>query len=512
MGKTRKVETPEERKVRQARERSRNSLAGKSTPRSLNREDGTSKDAPPLVYGNPDRKVIVGEPEVTASRGQNSARRVDLGYVPRHYFQPFHLRSQRFAVIVAHRRCGKTVGSLMDTIHRALKDNSGDGRYAFCGPSYGQVKDIVWGYLRKFTAPLPMTRINEAELAVKLFNGSQIRLYSLESSAYERMRGIYLDGCTIDEYAQCDPRAWPEVIRPALSDRMGWATMIGTSKGRNAFYRLYREALKDPQHWFSARFKASETKIIPELELAAMREMMGPSEYAREMECSFDVEGYDQLVSGAALEEAESRESVRDLGAQIVIGVDVARFGDDRTVLAVREGARLIDGVVWRGQDLMVTAQRVAEFISRYKPRMVFVDGVGVGGGVVDRLKHLGFPRVEDVNVGRKASDPRKYANLRTETYFRMKKWIEDQACFHSGFTMTNDFIEDVTSLTYSYDNQGRLKLDSKEDLKEKGLPSPDVADAVALTFAVMLPTADVERMMSRANYATEVSDPFEAW
>jgi len=101
------------------------------------------------------------------------------------------------------------------------------------------------------------------------------------------MRGIYLDGVVLDEFADQPPPAWREVIRPALADRLGWAAFIGTPKGKNAFYEIYRAGQQSPE-WFTAELKASETGIVPQSELDAMRAQMSANEYAREMECDFD--------------------------------------------------------------------------------------------------------------------------------------------------------------------------------------------------------------------------------
>jgi hypothetical protein len=445
----------------------------------------------------------------------HGAKSFYLGYKPRDYFVPFHQRTQRFSAIVAHRRAGKTVAALMDTIHRALKDTSGNARYAFGGPTYSQIKDVVWAYLKQYTHPLPNTRINEAELSVRLFNGNSIRLYSLDSTAYDRMRGIYLDGMTIDEYEDCDPRALTEVIRPALADRLGWLSVIGTVKGRGPLYKMYREAQKDPLNWYSDVIKASESNAIDQKELAMMQVQMGHNEYQRELECSFDVEGYDQLVSGADYEEACTRSVPADPFMPVVFGLDVARFGDDRTVLAVREGDRLVEARVWRHKDLMESATLVARLHETYKPRMIFVDGIGVGGGVIDRLRHLGYTNVEDVNVARKASDQKKYSNLRAEMYFRLKHWISTRGHIHTDFKFKQELEDDLTSISYTFDNQGRYKLQSKEDIKKEGMPSPDIADALALTFAEKFPTYDVSRLNGRgqrSQYAAPIPDLLEDW
>jgi hypothetical protein len=442
----------------------------------------------------------------------NKRQKVDLGYEPRDFMVPFHQRHQRFSCIVAHRRAGKTVGTLLDTIHRALKQPVGsNARYAFCGPTYSQIKDVVWQYLKQYTRPLPQTKINEQDLRVELLNGSSIRLYSLDSTAYDRMRGLYLDGCTIDEYADCDPRALGEVIRPALADRQGWLSVIGTAKGRDAFYRLWREARKNDQ-WYTLKLPYYVTKVLPAEEIDQMRAMMGPNEFARELECDFDVEGTDQLVPGYLLEAARTRKTPRDAAMPTVFGLDVARYGDDRTVLVVREGNRLVDGRIWKNIDTMDCANHVQALADQYKPRMICIDGVGVGAGVIDRLKHMGHTNVEDVNFARNAKNIRVYADLRAECYGRLVEWLRDKGCFHEQFPYTTELEEDLTSLLYEFDSQGRMRVQSKDNLRSQGLPSPDVADAFSLTFAVEFPTYDVAKMLGGDRggfvYAAPIQDP----
>lgn len=209
-----------------------------------------------------------------------------IRYEPRPQFLPFHLRAQRWGVIVAHRRSGKTVASLNDLVIRALDERKPDGRYAFVAPFYNQVKDIAWKYLKEYTAPVAIETPREAELSVLLFTGARVRLYGADNP--DRLRGIYLDGCVLDEFADMVPELWSEVVRPALSDRQGWATFIGTAKGKNEFWRLYNEARKAPTEWYSLMLKASETGILPAAELKALAEDMGPDAYEQEYECSWE--------------------------------------------------------------------------------------------------------------------------------------------------------------------------------------------------------------------------------
>lgn len=211
--------------------------------------------------------------------------RIVIPYSPRKQFRQFHERTERFAAIVAHRRAGKTVACVNDLIRGALTCSRPNPRFAYVAPLYTQAKDVAWLYVRDYTNPIPGAKLHESELRVDLPNGGRVRLYGADN--YDRMRGIYLDGVVLDEYADMDSRAWSEVIRPALSDRQGWAVFIGTPKGKNAFWEIWDYAAK-ADDWFTLSLKASETGIIPPAELADARRVMSEDQYNQEYEVSFE--------------------------------------------------------------------------------------------------------------------------------------------------------------------------------------------------------------------------------
>ena len=214
-----------------------------------------------------------------------TVQRIDLGYRARPQFVPFHLRKQRWSCIVAHRRAGKTVACIMDLVDAALRCEKPNPRFAYIAPFYAQAKDVAWAYFKQFTAPIPGVEVHESELRIDLPNGARLRLYGADN--YNRMRGVYFDGAVLDEYGDMDPRAWAEVIRPILSDRRGWATFIGTPKGRNHFYEIWQAAKENPSEWFTLMLRASETGLLPPEELEDARKVMTPEQYEQEYECSF---------------------------------------------------------------------------------------------------------------------------------------------------------------------------------------------------------------------------------
>ena len=212
-------------------------------------------------------------------------RVVRLPYAPRAVFQPFHDRTQRFAVGVAHRRCGKTVACINDKIKRAITSDRTMYRAGYIAPYLKQAKDVAWEYLKNYSRPIWGRPPNESELWVELLNGARIRIYGADNA--EALRGGYFDDATLDEYADMAPSVWGSIIRPMLADRQGSATFIGTPKGRNAFFDIFDRAKSDPD-WFPFMLRASETGLLPDAELKAARQDMTPEQYEQEFECSFE--------------------------------------------------------------------------------------------------------------------------------------------------------------------------------------------------------------------------------
>ena len=209
---------------------------------------------------------------------------VELDYKPRDVFWDFHERKERWAVIVAHRRCGKTVSCINELIYKALIEGKEDGRYAYVAPYYSQAKNIAWDYLLRFSQPV-MTKANQSELWVELINGARIRLFGADNA--DSLRGLYLDGIVLDEYADMRPRIWGEIIRPLLADRLGWAVFIGTPKGHNAFWDVYTNALKSDD-WYAKTLRASQTGLLSKDELADAAKVMSQDQYLQEFECDFE--------------------------------------------------------------------------------------------------------------------------------------------------------------------------------------------------------------------------------
>ena len=165
-----------------------------------------------------------------------------------------------------------------------------DGRYAYIAPYYAQAKNIAWDYLLKFAEPA-IVKANQSELWVELVNGAKIRLFGADNP--DALRGLYLDGVVLDEYADMKPRLWGEIVRPLLTDRNGlngyqtWATFIGTPKGHNAFYDIYKNA-QNNDNWYVKTLRADQSGLIPEAELLDAQATMSSNQYEQEFLCSFE--------------------------------------------------------------------------------------------------------------------------------------------------------------------------------------------------------------------------------
>lgn len=403
---------------------------------------------------------------------------IDLGYSPHRYQLVIHQQARRFTVVVAHRRFGKTFCAIMTLVNAALATSKPNARFAYLAPFLKQAKGVSWDYLRRFSRPVPGTKINESELSIDYPNGARIRLYGADNA--DAMRGIYLDGIVVDEMADMKPDVLGAVIRPALSDRKGWAFYIGTPKGVNQFSELYEYAAsgKDPE-WRGLLFRADETGLIDEGELASSRAMMSEAQYRQEWLCDFTASSDNTLITIDLVSEA-CRRAIKEgdcIGLPKIMGVDVARFGDDRSVIQKRWGLCAMEPLVFQGMDNMELAARVAAEINAWEPDAVFIDA-GRGEGVIDRLRHLGFSPIE-VNFGGKPMDAH-YANRRTEMWDTMAKWLRDGGALPQHLGLKTDLCVP----TYDFDSANRMRLESKDDIKARGLRSPDLADALALTFA----------------------------
>jgi hypothetical protein len=289
---------------------------------------------------------------------------------------------------------------------------------------------------------------------------------------------VRLDGVVIDEVAQIKPEVWSNIIQPALSDRKGWALFIGTPDGVNLFSELFFRAQSLPD-WHSARYTVYDTGSLDPAEVERLKRDMNEQAFAREYLCDFAAAGDDQLISLSDVQNATQRQYALPeyQYAPRILGVDPARFGDDRSVIFSRQGLVALPPIVLRGVDNMDLASRVAARIIEWHPDAVFCDA-GNGSGVIDRLRQLRHDVIE-VHFGGRPIDE-QYVNKRTEMWSAMADWLRLGGAIPDDVSLK----QDLAAPTYSFNAAGKRMLESKDQLKARGMPSPDLGDALALTFA----------------------------
>ena len=434
------------------------------------------------------------------------AKHIRLDYHPREWQKQCHLQRKRFSVFALHRRAGKTELAIMELLDKAMKFDKELGLFVYVAPFLKQAKAIAWARLKQKIEPLRIAGaidVNEGDLSVTfLHNGAMIRLFGGDNP--DAMRGLRLDGSVIDEVAQIKPEVWIDILQPALSDRLGWAMFIGTPAGINLFSEIYYKA-EHLDDWHAARYTVYDTHSIHPAEVDRLKRDMAETSFAREYLCDFTAAGDDQLISLSDAEIAAQRVYVPGdtAHAPIVFGVDPARFGDDRSVVFRRQGLQAFDPVVYRGIDNMDLAARVANLIEQHSPDAVFIDS-GAGAGVIDRLRQLDYDVIE-VPFGGKAMEEAQFKNRRAEMWWLMKEWIDQGGAIPNSPSLK----QELATPTYWYDSAGKKVLEAKDDIKKRlqGGGSPDLADALALTFAAPVRKRTPRDIFDRAQSRSKRDD-----
>jgi hypothetical protein len=430
---------------------------------------------------------------------------ISFGFTPRGHQRAAHalLQTCRFLVLVWHRRAGKTLWCILELMLAALSSTRPDARFGYIAPQLKQVKGIAWDYLRKYARMVPGAVVHEGELSVEFKNGARIRLFGADNP--DSFRGLYFDGLVLDEKADMKPNLWGEILRPALADRGGWAIFIGTPKGVNIFSELYFRALKGEPGWAADLRRWSDTDALTEEEVEQMRREMTPSQFAQEMECDFAASVDDVLVKLDVVLQAQERTFGKKeyLYAPKILGVDVARYGNDRTVIIGRQGLVCFQPTIVAKADTTLVASLIAQKVAKWEADATFVDMGSFGAGVYDILKKLKVRGVIGIDFGGKPINPR-FENKRAEMWWEMAEWVKTGA-----LPTSQELAQDLTAPRYTYANvRGKLQLESKDDMRDRGLLSPDVGDALALTFAAPVMAKD-ERAIGVTDSTTADYDPY---
>jgi hypothetical protein len=320
---------------------------------------------------------------------------------------PFHERTKRWACLVAHRRAGKTVAAVNDMIRAAAMYQGPYGLFAYVSPYRSQAKAIAWQYFKDGAHPITQS-VNEQELTITLINGSQIRLYGAETA--DNMRGLGFSGVYMDEFGDFKPSVFGNVIRPALSDKQGWAVFGGTPKGKNQFWEIYETAKRLPDEWFLLRLPASSSGLLPAGELAAAKAQLAEDQYLQEYECSFEAAILGAFF-GKEMRQAEPRINERvvfEPGYPVHTAWDLG-YRDDTAIWwyqVVGGEVRVIDFFAVSGADIRAIAEVVVNkgytYGKHHLPHDARAKSLQTGRSIVEQLAdHLGINHLSVVpNIG----------------------------------------------------------------------------------------------------------------
>lgn len=312
--------------------------------------------------------------------------------------------------------------------------------------------------------------------------------HSAESFAGAHAKHILM---IFDEASAIDEAIW-EVAEGATAEPGGyrkWLVWGNPTRNSGSFHRCFH-AMR--HRWRCRQIDTRGCKYADQDQIRQWAEDYGEnSDFFRvRVLGQFPSQSDRQFIASSLVDKAAKTELLQEsyYFAPKVLGVDVARFGDDQSVITLRQGLRQAWLRKFRGLDTMQLASLVAEEIKKEHPGAVFVDEGAMGAGVIDRLRQLGHQSVIGINFGSKAAGE-NYANKRAEMWGRMREWLE-----HGQLVDDQELVADLVGPEYGYDRKDRILLEKKEDMKRRGLASPDCADALALTFAehVMRPQ-DIE-------------------
>jgi len=364
--------------------------------------------------------------------------------------------------------------------------------------SEAQLRSVTWAEITKWLSmslnghwfEVSATRVAPAKWMAELVEkdlrkgtrywGVEGRLWSAENpDAYAGVHNF--DGVMLvfDEASGIDDAIW------AVSD--GFFTentphrfhFAFSNPRRNSGY-FYETHHSKRDFWRTKMVDAREVEGTDKAVYQRIIDEYGPDSSQAHVEVygQFPNASDDQFIGPHIVNEAMRRPRWKDATAPIIIGVDPARFGADATVIAVRQGRDIIAVRKHRGDDTMETVGRVIDAIEEFKPALVVIDEGGLGAGVVDRLKEQRY-KIRGVNFGNKSKNPMMWGNKRAEMWGSMREWLKSASLPDDRFLKN-----DLTGPMMKFDSKGTVFLESKKDMKARGLASPDAADAIAVTFA----------------------------
>ncbi len=364
--------------------------------------------------------------------------------------------------------------------------------------SESQLRSITWAELTKWLAmsinshwfEVSATRLMPAKWLTELVErdlkkgtrywGVEGRLWSAENpDAYAGVHNF--DGVMVifDEASGIDDSIWAVTSGFFTENTPNRFWLAFSNPRRNTGY--FYEAFHSKRDFWKTR--VVDARTVEGTDKAVYQRIIdeyGPDSSQAHVEVygMFPDANDDQFIAANLVDDAMARKKYQDQSAPIIVGVDPARFGADATVIAVRQGRDIVKIIRHRGDDTMTVVGHVIDVIEEYKPALVVIDEGGLGAGIVDRLKEQRY-KIKGVNFGNKSKNPVMYGNMRAQMWGEMREWLKTASIPNDRFLKT-----DLISPKMKPDSRGTIFLESKKDMKARGLASPDAADAIAVTFA----------------------------
>jgi hypothetical protein len=381
--------------------------------------------------------------------------------------------------------------------------------------SESQLRKVTWAEITKWLAmglnshwfEVSATSLQPAKWLTELVErdlrkgtrywGVEGRLWSAENP--DAFAGVHnMDGVLVifDEASGIDDAIWAVTAGFFTENTPNrfWFAFSNPRRNTGYFYETFHSKR---DFWVT---KVVDARTVEGTDKAVYQQIIdeyGPDSSQAHVEVygQFPSAGDDQFIGALLVDDAMQREKYKDQSAPIVIGVDPARFGADATVIAVRQGRDIVKIIRHRGDDTMTVVGYVIEAIEEFKPTLVVIDEGGLGAGIVDRLKEQRY-KIKGVNFGNKSKNPIMYGNMRAQMWGDMREWLKTASIPNDRFLKT-----DLISPMMKPDSRGTIFLESKKDMKARGLASPDAADAIAVTFAFPVAHREYNSQATRRAY-----------
>jgi hypothetical protein len=422
---------------------------------------------------------------------------IPANYTPRPYQLPFlsnmddsakfNRKGKQRGLIVWHRRSGKTKTIFNFEIKKAHERK---GQYFHCFPEYNQGRKILWDGIDNdrvldMHCPAELRKsVNKQEMKIELTCGSSWQIIGADN--YDSLVGSNPVGIVFDEYSISEKmkKAW-DYFRPILVENGGWAVFCFTPRGRNHGWDLYQMASRNPE-WFCQLLTVDDTKALSIADIQKEREAGMSEEMIRqEFYCDFITSMGDIVIPFRYIQESIDR-NVNYNHAGRVAGLDVARFGNDRTAIVVRQGGSVTYVETWQGHDTVQTVGKVRALFDAKMFDVVAVDTIGVGAGVFDMLKNIGAFPVVSVNVAEATTENGRFRRMRDELWWKAREWFMEETCTLSALTdsMRKELIGDIQDIHFKYSPTGQIVVEDKDEMKKRLEFSPDTGDAFCCTLS----------------------------